>query len=282
MPDNAKFTVGELSTILQGYGISGTGFAPLITAAVRNNWTPEELIAQIYASPEFAQMFPGIVDQQTGAFIMQPAEYLSTRQSWQRQAQIYGFNFTNEEFGTAVNQGVSTQEFTDRLEAAARFDENPQFAKAWAHYTGQSGKKDIFDAILGVAPKEFYDVYEKASVKTAAALEGVHLGDKLVEQITSRSATPLTEADIAEKAGQLARDLRTLAPLSKLVGFGLNKSDLVQLEFGGPRQAKVFEKAERVKAELDRSQEKRAHAQLYPDQTGQITTTGGYKERAQA
>ena len=282
----APVTTGELSTILQGYGIPAGPFQDLIRQAILNNWSPEELISQIYASPAFAAAYPNIVGP-SGEFKMSPAEYLQARTSYMHTAERYGFTLTNAEFGKFIVGGdVSQQEFLDRTEAAARIDENPQFARAYKsalEATGvKVGTKEIFDAVLGMAPQQFYDVYEKTVIAGTAKLAGIGLNQKLVQQIQTAAPGQITESSATTQSfQQLAQEFRTVVPLGKAYSFGVTKSDLVQLEFGGPKQAQIAETVTRIMNQEKRLQEQAtAHNQMYPTAQGN-QTLGGYSERAQ-
>lgn len=277
----------DLLVILQGYGIPTGPFAALLHQAVQQRWTVSELLSRLYASPEFAQMFPGIFGP-SGELVMTPGQYLQTRREYQHIAQVYGLQLSDQEFGRLVAGAVSPQEFLDRAEAAARLSENPAYMRAFQHYAqaaglGRVGPREAFDAMLGMAPKEFYDVWEQTVIRSMSELSGVDLSDRMVRKIQKLSPTRIQDTEEAKQTfEQLAQQIRTTIPLSRIYKFGITKSDLLQLEFGGPRQAEIAERVRRVLAtEEEFRTGQRARSTLYPTQGGGVQALGGQRERPQ-
>jgi hypothetical protein len=277
----------DLFAILQGYGIPPGPFAALLHQAVVQKWTVAELLGRLYASPEFAQMFPGIFGPQ-GELIMTPGQYLQAYREYSAMARRYGYQISVQDFGMRIVQGqVSPQEFLDRLEAAARVSENKIWMQNLQRFAKQAGlerfgKKEAFDALLGLAPKKFYDLWEKTSIASLAEMSGVELTPREVRKVQKLSGEMITETPQTKLAFEdLARQIRTTMPLSQLYRFGITKGDLLQLEFGGPKQAEVAERVQRVLATHEAFQrERRARSALYPSGEG-VTAPGGQRERPQ-
>lgn len=276
----------DIATILRGLGLDPAMFQKFIHDAVVNNWSPDELKAQLYASPEFTAMFPGIFNPQTGGLIMTPGAYLQQRFQYQQDAARYGFTINSQDFANLVQHDVDVTEFNDRLEAAQRIQESPQFARAWKAVNG-GDTKDVFDAVLGLKPAQFYKKYEDVTVMASAKIAGFKLNAgqvKRIEGLTEGSGGggTLTEGDVKQSFEELARSLRDI-PFSRLYGLGLTKNDLITLEFGGKNRDAIAKRAATVQAQMKREQEgARAHTQVYPGAEGSRTVVGGYGGRAQS
>jgi hypothetical protein len=249
-------TAATLQGILHGFGIPPGFFSDLIDQAVRNNWTTDELLAAIYGSPQFAQMFPGIF-RPDGSLRMPPGEYRQLIDMYRSQARLYGYtDLTDAQIGQLIAGDVSVQEFTDRLEAVRRisefkpaFEEFKQVLRARGISTaGLESDKDLVRFMLGQAPKQFYQIWEETAVGTAARMAGVKMGAKAQQHIARLTPGISSEAELQRQMQELARHIRTTLPLSKIQKMGLTKKDLITLEFGGPNQAKIFEKAQRILA----------------------------------
>lgn len=278
----------ELFAILQGFGIPSGLFSALLRESIINDWSADELLANLYGSEAFGNMFPGIFGSE-GELVMTPGEYLSSRREYQHMAATYGFDLSNQAFGEQiVAGGTSGQEFLDRLEAAARVTESPEMFESLTHFAkeaglGAYGKEELFDALLGLAPKEFYDLWEKTSIQGMAALSGFHLGDKGVEKIQELAGERILESPQTKLAFEnLAHQIKTTLPLSKIYKFGVTKGDLLQLEFGGPRQAEIAQTVQRIVDTDEAFQSSaRVRGQVYPGQGGGVTAPGGQAERPQ-
>lgn len=249
--DNSRST---LELILQGYGIPPGPFGALIDQAVRLGWTAEELTAQIYASPAFAAMFPGIF-REDGSLRMTPYEYRQMADQYLSTARLYGISDLDPaRIGKLIAGNVSLQEFADRMEAIRRvsefkpaFEEFKQVLRARGiPTTGLDTDKDLVNFMLGKGPKQFYQLWDELNVGLAARMAGAKISQKMVRSIARRLPGVASEAELQLQMQELARHIRTTLPLSKIHKFGLTKKDLVTLEFGGPNQAAIFEKVQRL------------------------------------
>lgn len=285
-PDKSRYTNAQFKATLRGYGLDPELFSHLIRQAVVNGWTPAEFKEKLYNSEEFSKSFPGIFDEKTGALLLSPAEYMSARMDFKRAAAKYGFKLSDSDFGSYVVQGnIDFQEFTDRIEGAARIKEDPFYRKAYEHYAKQYGwdtsPGTLLDSILGSGPKEFYDVLEKTTIKGEARDAGVQLSDKLVGQIQKRSGATIT-GENAQNFQELALKIKTTLPLSRIYKFGITKSDLVELEFGGPHQADIAAKVQRVvDTEKAFRETPRAHSSIQPTSGGTAGVAGQEAPRPQ-
>jgi hypothetical protein len=201
-------------------------------------------------------MFPGIF-RPDGSLRMPPGEYRQLIDMYRSQARLYGYtDLTDAQIGQLIAGDVSVQEFTDRLEAVRRisefkpaFEEFKQVLRARGISTaGLESDKDLVRFMLGQAPKQFYQIWEETAVGTAARMAGVKMGAKAQQHIARLTPGISSEAELQRQMQELARHIRTTLPLSKIQKMGLTKKDLITLEFGGPNQAKIFEKAQRILA----------------------------------
>lgn len=256
MPEPGDNNRVSFETILEGFGIPPGPFTALIDQAVRQNWTIEELTAHVYSSPAFAQMFPGIF-RPDGSLRMSPYEYRQLSDQYVSVARMYGITGLDQaRIGRLIAGNVSIQEFTDRMEAIRRvtefkpaFEEFKQVLKARGISTkGLDTDKDLVNFILGKGPKQFYQLWDELNVGLAARMAGAKISQKLVRSIARRVPGISSEAELQAQMQELARNIRTTLPLSKIQKFGITKRDLVTLEFGGPNQAKIFEKVQRIAA----------------------------------
>src|SRR3990167_5334387 len=148
-------------------GLLGPGnaaaFRTLIDQAVREGWTSYEFEAQIYQSPQFRQMFPGIF-RSDGSLRMTPSEYRTMADDYRGIARVYGFRVNDARIGRLISGNVSASEFTDRAEAIQRvsdfkpaFEQFKQALRARGISTaGLDSAQDIANFILGKGPELFY------------------------------------------------------------------------------------------------------------------------------
>lgn len=272
----------SITAILQGYGIPTNTFGTFINQAIQNKWTAEQLVGEIYGSNEFKQMFPGIYGQE-GELILTPGEYLKAREEYQRTARTYGFKLSDGEFGDVVNGHVSQQEFLDRAEAAARIKENKTVYEQFQRLNPNApkNKQQLFDFVMGLGPSEFYKEWEQTRVLSAAKLSGVNISEGLAKKITKRAPGDLTDEQLGAGFAEIAQQIRTVMPLSQIYKFGITKKDLIELEFGGPNQAKIAEKVQRIAKTEERFQGQRAHAQYGATGQGNQQLGVSYQQNAQ-
>lgn len=241
-----------LRDVLKGFGLRPAQFGNLIDKAVRNGWSPEHFESQIYQSPAFKRAFPGIF-RGDGSLRMSPAEYRNLRDQYKELAQRYGLfgELGPGRIGKLIKGNVSPQELTDRFTAIGRMKEYgtafDAFKKVVGNQLGQNlTDQNIYEFIMGKGPKEFYDLWETTMVGTSAATAGVDLSAAEMRTIAQRLPGMQTEEQLQGNFQQLAKDIKKTMPLSQLTKLGVTKSDLVELEFGGPRQAEIGERVDQI------------------------------------
>lgn len=275
-----------LELILQGMGIPSGVFSDLIHQAIVGSWTSEQLIAEIYGSDAFKNMFPGIF-RNDGSLLMSPGEYRAASDQYMHLAYEFGYHINRNTVGDLIHGLTSPQEFVDKLTAVSRIEESPQVYASYlatlkANGVKNAGAKEVLDFALGQAPKAWNDLWEETQIKAAAKMAGVGVSHEQAQQLMERASSRFTEDSASAGFKDLALQHLKTQPLSKLYSMGLTKSELLQYEFGGPHQAQVTDKIQRVLATDEAFYGQRATSQLVPTQAGGTTLLGsGKQSRAQ-
>lgn len=240
--------------------------------APNGGWSLDRFMEAIYDTKEFQQAFPGIFGK-GGKLKYTPDQYISFVQQYQQVADEYNLKVTREEMGYLFRNNVTPTEARERFYAEHQLETNPELWKQWKEQLAGMGyknvkRKDIFEFMANRAPKEWYNIWEQAQVRYGLQQAGINtvnqqgkanandlnLGKGAVRKIAQKigDSDPST---LAAGYAQLAKDFQKLMPLSRISGYGLTKQDLIELRFGGKRQAKVAEIVENIMAseELRRS-----------------------------
>lgn len=170
--DERDVSAGELAGILRGYGLNPHLFDDLIHQAVQNQWTPEQFIAELYASDEFAAAFPGIFNED-GSLKMSPGEYLQLAYGpggYVDIARNYGINLNLEKIGRLVEGNVSPDEWARRAlilqqarQSEAYREEFNKILRARGHKPLEKG--DWFRFIAGRSQAQIENLYEAVSLR---------------------------------------------------------------------------------------------------------------------
>lgn len=242
----------QLNSILQGFGLKPGAFANLIDKAIRNSWSPEMFQSSMYQSQAFRHAFPGIF-RADGSLRMSPSQYRNLSDTYKELAQRYGLNgdLDKARIGKLIGGNVSPTELNDRFTAIQRmkqfgpaFDSFKELVKAKTGKTlDQAG---IYNFVMGKGPADFYDIWEAAQVGTAASQAGVDLSAAEMRSIATRVPGIQSEENIASGFQDLAKKIKTLMPLSQLASMGVSKSDLIELEFGGPGQTDISARVDQI------------------------------------
>jgi hypothetical protein len=234
--------------------------------ADREGWTDEEFEGRLYSTKAFQEAFPGIF-RKNGSLRMPPSEYNELRDAYSSKAREYGVKVNKEQFGRLVTADVSVDELEDRLSAIQQVRENPQmwseFAK-WANLPEHhQNPQAMANFLLGKAPGEFYKDWEKAQIGFESYQAGIggDLSKSDIKYIAKNTGEgwQADRATLQTSMQALAKDLMTTMPLSQLQKNGITKRDLIQLEFGGPNQEVIFQKARRIMATAVAQTMKRGH-----------------------
>lgn len=243
-------------------GLDSWEIQQLVEQASREQWTSNQFIAAIYQSNTFKSTFPGIF-REDGSLKMDPYQYKQQADEYQSIANRYGITIDNARIGSLINRDVSVDEFQTRAEAIGRIDENRQYFDAFKKVLEARGIKglntdeEIADFLIGKGDKKFYDIWEEVQIGGAAKMAGVNLNAKMMNTISKKipGADTMDPAALQQSFQNLAASLRTALPQSKIQGYGLTKRDLVELEFGGPRQAAIADKVNRIMAQYQGNME---------------------------
>lgn len=237
-----------LRDVLRGFGLRPQEFGNLIDKAVRNGWSPEHFESQVYQTPAFKRAFPGIF-RGDGSLRMSPSEYRDMSDLYKELAQRYGLygELGKGRIGKLIKGNVSPQELEDRFTAIARMKEYGTAFKTFEKLAGVNlNDKKIYEFIMGKGPKQFYDLWEQTMVGTSAASAGVELSASEMRSIAKRVPGMQTEESVQAQFQNLAKNIKTLMPLSQLAKMGVSKSDLIELEFGGANQADIAERVDQI------------------------------------
>jgi hypothetical protein len=185
-------------------------------------------------------------------------------------AQMYGVNLGGGALDHAVRMDLSSSEFLQRVQVIQRIKENQTFFQQFAGVLKDQGIKEgrlsfneQKDIILGQAPAKFYQAWEHASVRAGLVSSGLSfsrkgpgqgytsVGHAFVNQLIGAigrdkilSGSP-TINDIYSK---VANDLLNVLPESAYQNFNLSKSDIIQLEAGGPHSLALAQKVRQLQA----------------------------------
>lgn len=246
-------TPEDYNAILQGMGIPPGTFTDLINQAVLENWSEDEILARIYVTPEFHNMFPGIF-REDGSMRFSAAEYRSISDNYKSIARDYGVTgLSTGQISKLIGGNVSIHEFQTRMSAVQRYEEYKPALNAYRDIlkaqgidtSAIEGDAGLLKFVLGQSPKEFYTNYEQTNVLTQARAQGFvgkERGVGMAQRIAALTPGISTEQELQEHFATLATQAKTVVPASQWARNGITKNDLVQLEFGGPRRAAIAER----------------------------------------
>ena len=262
-------------TLLSQLGIRlSDNMRNLIQHAISGGWGQTEFMWNLRKTPEYQDIFPFIMNP-NGTMKMTEAQYIAQQKSYQETADLYGIHLSRENMALLFEGDVSPREW-QQLRAApiARIRENPeafaQFeaaARAQGLIKGKFTKKDAVTLAIGEGPREWYKLLEEFGTRTAAVQAGFdiskhaklagYLGLTRKQVLAINKAVPGLggEAQMAGSFQELAQRFRQLLPEGNITGFDVSKEDLIQLEFGGPRQAQVADTVARILAAVKARQE---------------------------
>lgn len=252
----------DFEQMLAFLGLDSWEIKNLIEQASREQWTTTQFAAAIYQSNTFKTAFPGIF-REDGSMIMDPFQYRATADQYTQIANRYGIDIDKARIGNLIGRQISVDEFQTRSEAIARIDENKQYFDAFNKVAAARGMKgldtpeEMADFLIGRSDKKFYDLWEEVQIGGSAKMSGVNLGIKGIRQIAKAipGENDMDPAALQQHFQNLAASLRTALPQSKIQGYGLTKRDLIELEFGGPRQAAIADRVNRIMAQYEGNME---------------------------
>ncbi len=234
----------------------------LVDHAVANGWSKSAFQYQLYKSDTFTKAFPGIFNQD-GSLKMSPSSYISQLNSYQSYAAQAGVNLSTQQAGFLFQNNVSPAEFSVRAQAEQSLNTNKDMFAAFGKELQRLGlapqgglsRSDLFKFVMGEGNAQWYKVWQDASSRYAGQQAGIHFGNAQqgytnigkgqAEKIASKG---LSASQMSTDYAALAKDLTTTLPMSRIQKMGLSKQDLIELEFGGSRQASVANKVQQILA----------------------------------
>lgn len=227
-------------------------FKQLIDTATTESWSDDELWTRLEKSNHFKKIFPGYFRPDGSKKFDNPAQYREAEDTYKSTAREMGIRIGNIHTAKLIANDVSADEFADRMQAIDRMRDYEPAMKNFLAFTGWNGnpefagKGGMFDFVLGLSPKKFYQAYEQMSMANAAERAGVDFLDKKdIKKWTGFTDGNMTEDEYHQRMVEVAKKRVKELPISQLHGFGLNKSDLVELEMGGPNAGKIARTIER-------------------------------------
>lgn len=279
--------------LLQQLGIAITpNLQQLINNAVTKNWTSTTFLFYLRQTPEYHREFPGIFNRD-GTLRMSEGQYIAMRNQYESIAAVTGLRLTDKNIGLLFKNETSIAEFSQKARAIQQIRSNPvifqqfsQTLRARGEVKGKLSMKELFKFVIGEADPSWYKIWAEASARAAAVQAGLRINSKrqptsitrgLILKITQQG---LSEQELASGFQELSTHILNTLPLSKISNYGLNKRDLTQAVFGGPKSAAIRQKIMRLLAEEEAFYEERANPLIFPGEEGSPVYLGGSTQRA--
>lgn len=173
---------------------------------------------------------------------------------------------------------VSLSEWTDRLRANETIKNNPGLFAYYNDALKRRGLKPLNEDglltfMVGKAPRPLYNIFNEASFEFANSQAGeADLSNKKIRQLSAAVPTGFSVPQLQKGYADMVKELKLL-PYSRLHKLGLSRSELIQLEFGGPLQAQAKEKVNRIVNERKVLAQGPVEAQAIPTNQG-VRTIG--------
>lgn len=252
----------------------------LVNQAANGGFSSDYFITLLQKTPEFHARFPGIYGPR-GTLKMLPQQYIAQERSYQDQAARYGLSIGRKQIGWMVHHNISPAKAAVRFQADAVIQQNPEYFQSFneelkARGMKALGYKGAQKFLLGAGNAKEYAIWQGASTRHAAEQAGISVGGPATEDMNlSESEKKMvaqkgfSQAQATAHFQNLSQLLGNILPESQIQGFGLTKADLIQAEFGGPKQAQINQMIQ----QLSKNQQ--------AFDTGQVTSkTGNLGQRA--
>lgn len=173
---------------------------------------------------------------------------------------------------------VSLSEWTDRLRADETIENNKDLFNHYndtlkAHGMQPLSEDGLLTFMVGKAPRELYDIFNEAAARFADQQAKIGPAtDKSYAAGAGVIPTGISVPELNKGYADMVEQLKKL-PFSRLHALHLTRSELLQLEFGGPLQAKAKEKVQRIAAEQKLAQQGPVEGQAIPTNEG-VKTLG--------
>lgn len=264
----------------------------LVDQGVNKLWTTTNFMMHVRGTKEYKQAFAGI---QRG---MSEDEYIDTYEAFRDRAQDVGKPLTTQAFGVLLKKGVGYEEWDKRITAIDRIKGNEELFEQFGETLKQRGllkgkftMKDVYDFVRGKGSPIFEKVWEEAAFTAGIERAGFQVGEgadisrkALLKMIGNfESNTPgLQVEDLGDDFYKdLADRVRTLIPASRLAGFGLTNTDILELQVNGPRAGKIAESVNQILANVERLKTGPTAKTQAQSAQGGIVVAGLEEDRAQ-
>jgi hypothetical protein len=230
------------------FGLLPSSFMHKIAAhAIAGKWDVDQIAHFIRSTAVYNKAYAGI-KRNPG---MDENTYASMKQNFKDYAAANHVDVSQAQIVKLFKNQVSLTEANDRFAAESKLNSNPGLFSSFNTELQAQGKQPLDHAgqiafILGAAHGSYYNVWNLANGRYEAGQAGLKIDN-------SGSADSLTYAQLKQgtmlqqtsKAGaqgswsDMAKLVGQILPQSQLQGFGLTTDDMMQAEFGGPKQAKI-------------------------------------------
>lgn len=266
----------------------------LIDEAARKGYTQSAFLFYLRKTPEYRQRFRGIFTED-GALRMTEDQYLQNERQYHDIASQAGVNLGDGREAWLFRNDVSPSEFADRAPALQTLKSNAdafrQFSKALVQEGVEDAKgvtrKKLFQFVLGMGNAAWTETWNLSRARYAATQAGLNLkrgadrylalNPRLVERISDKG---LSDEAMATGFAEVASNLLTALPLSRIQGYGLTKREIVNASFGGKQSAQTQQKIQRILDQEEAFYEERVGSSEEVSATGS-SQRAGYKQRAQ-
>lgn len=255
--------------LIHNWGLALTdNLRKLVDQGVKGEWGSNNFILHLRATREYKDAFVGIQKGQS------EETYLAAFNVYRDRLKDIGRTLNREQFGLLQNRGVDFEEWNIRvsaIDAVERdrqlFNQFEQTLRARGIIKGQLSLKEMVNFVRGSSSPAFERVWEEAAFTAGLKRAGVSIGKakgadfsrkeivKLIGQFESRMPGAEVENLGDQFYQQLATDIRTLIPASRLANFKLTNSDILEMELGGPRAAKIAQTVEQILANAERAEQ---------------------------
>ena len=266
----------------------------LVQMGVNQEWSTTNFMQHVRQTKAYKQQFAGIQRGQS------EAAYLYAYEQYRDRMQDIGKKLTTQQFGLLQKRGVDYEEWSARVDALDRVSKDADlFAdfgavlKARGLISGKFTMKDAVNFVRRKSSPQFEKVWEEASFTSGLERAGFQFGEdgdmsrksliSMLQGFEARNPGAEVENLGDEFYGQLAERVLTLLPASRIANFGLTKSDILELQLGGPRAASIAQTVNQILANAERAKAgPSAKPQAQPTQTGSLSVAGLEEERAQS
>jgi hypothetical protein len=254
-PQQIQNTESSWLNLLNSWGMKpDASLTNWIDSNAKNGVGSATFLNWVRTTPEYQKAFPGI--QGSG---LSEASYRSRLNDYNTAAAANGVTMTPALQQMLFNNNISYSTASQRFQAEASLKSNQALFNAFnkqlvSEGQAQMGKGDMLKFIMGEGNAAWYKTWNDANSRYGGNQAGItfngkgmggnpasnaqytNLGKGVISTVAGKGLSPAEEQRGYQ---QLAQQLTTSYPLSKIQKFGLTKADLVQLQFGGPRQAHV-------------------------------------------